>query len=70
MLHPGAYRGGPERASESRDQMAKTTSERLLNYGRQIHLKRQMQAEEWQAQQTANFAFKPKINSRSRSLAN
>lgn len=32
--------------SMSRDQIAKSTSERLLNYGKQIHLKRQIQQEE------------------------
>ena len=37
---------GPEAMLDSRCASANTTSERLLNYGKQIHLKRQLRAEE------------------------
>lgn len=59
-----------ELLQESRMTSANATSERLLNYGKQIHLKRQMRAEEKIAQTTAEFDFKPRINHRSRSIAN
>ena len=65
---PGCNRS--TNANQRQEQQDMSTSERLMRYGKQMHNKHIQQRQQRDASLDAQFDFQPKINQRSKSIAN
>ena len=60
----------PATVNQRQEQQDLSTSERLMRYGKQMQNKHMQQKQQRDASLEAQFDFQPKINQRSKSLAN